>query len=94
MDNLYGIYIMDYYRPEDFQDTSHCVYKNLSSTTVKRLAQREFYIFNHHLVLPEYLVSVVYKSEGENEPTEDKDDDSDVLTLPPQPDNTPKYITI
>ena len=90
MYNLYGIYIIDYCRPEDFQDISHCVYKNLSTITAKRLPQREFYIFNHNLVLPEYLISVVYKTEGENEPIEHRDDDSDVLTLPPQPDNTPK----
>ena len=84
------------------------MYKNItiSSTSLKSLPLREYYVYDARLILPEYLVTVTYERggeggrgrEGEEEEGEEeerrkrkrKNDDCDLINSFPQPDGKPK----
>ena len=89
------------YRPQsDKYPHNHCVYVESptapsSSTKDKSsLSPRLYYVFDPHLVLPEYYITVSYTSEkgegGGGGEGENSEDDDDLIGMSPQPDSRPK----
>lgn len=74
-------------------EDSCCMYQNLTSSS-KIHPQREYYMFDSHLVLPEYMIYIKYEKYETSNSKNQSDSDNDIINMSPQPEIRPKLVIV